>query len=307
VRVAVAEEKSHVAKEEIVGTVRATLRATIEAKISARIERMLARPGENVQAGQLLVQLDSREIQSRLDQALPVLHRNELELKRYKSLVEQNAAARSELDAVEARYQVAQAAVKEAQTQLTYSTIVAPFDGVITRKLADVGDHAAPGKGLSEIEDPRVLRVEADVPESLIQNLELGMKLLVNRSEAQTAAIEAAVSEIAPAADVATRTFLVKADLPTNTFLRAGQFARISIPRGERRMLMLPVSAVVQRGQMELAFVVSNGIAHLRLIKTGSRLGSHIEVVSGIANAETVVVDPSPGSLRDGQSVEVKL
>lgn len=304
VRVAMAESRPALATEEVVGTVRSKLRASIEAKVTARIEQMLVAPGDTVRAGALLVQLDQREIQSRLDQAIPVLRNAEIELKRFKSLLEQRAVSQQELDAIEARLRVAQATVTEAETMLGYTKITAPFAGVITRKLADVGDLAVPGRALLEIEDPRALRVEADIPESLIDRLQLGAKLRVSVGSA-TQPVDAVVSEIAPAADSATRTFLVKLDLPEQTGLRAGRFARLAVPLGESHALRIPISAVIQRGQMELAFVADGDRARLRLVKTGKRLGNEVEVVSGIAAGDRVIFEGTE-QLHDGQAIQVK-
>ncbi|HEU0011459.1 MAG TPA: efflux RND transporter periplasmic adaptor subunit, partial [Verrucomicrobiae bacterium] len=117
--------------------------------------------------------------------------------------------------------------------------------------------------------------------------------------------IAGVVSEIAPVADPASRTFNVKLDLPANAGLRAGQFARVTIPVGETRALRLPLSAVVQRGQMELVFVAENRHAQLRLVKTGKRIGNAVELVSGVTVGEQVVVEGA-SRLRDGQPIEAK-
>lgn len=302
VRVQSVQAKPVRAFEEVMGTVRSKLRASVEAKVTARIETMLVVPGQTVNAGDLLVQLDTREIQAKRDQALPVLRNSELELKRFRSLVEQSAVSQSEFDASDARFRVAQAAVSEAETMLGYTKITAPFAGVITRKLADVGDLASPGRALLEVEDPRVLRVEADVPESLIDGIKMSEQLRVTIG-AQS--LNAAVSEIAPAADAATRTFLVKLDLPEQTGLRAGRFARLAIPLSERMALRVPATAVSRRGQMELAFVADGAKARLRLVKTGKQAGDEVEIVSGLAAGDRIVVEGA-SDLRDGQTVEVK-
>ena len=304
VRVAPIEAKASLATEEVVGTVRSKLRSSIEAKVTARIEKMLVAAGQTVTEGDLLVQLDTREIQSRLDQALPVLRNAETEMKRFKSLVEQNAVSRSEFDAIESRFRVAQAAVTEAETMLAYTKITAPFTGVITRKLADVGDLALPGRALLEIEDPRVLRLEADVPESLIDRVQLGAKLPIGLAAANQT-LDGVVSELAPAAESSTRTFLVKLDLPQQAGLRAGQFARVAIPIGESKALRLPAGAVIQRGQMELVFVADDGKARLRIVKSGRRVGDELEIVSGLAAGDRVIIEGA-GQLRDGQPIEVK-
>ena len=117
----------------------------------------------------------------------------------------------------------------EAKTMLDYTLIVAPFDGVITRKLADVGDLAAPGKPLLQMENPDTLRLESDVPEALIDNVKLGDKLAV-RIAGVASEIEGTVAEISPAADPNSRTYLVKLDLPGATGLRSGQSAASPFP-----------------------------------------------------------------------------
>ena len=304
VRVTKVEERTRIASEEIVGTVRAKLRASIEAKVSGRIEQMQVNAGQTVKAGELLAQLDAREIQARREQAAASQTQTERDLQRFATLLQQKTVTQQEYDAVEARQRIAKAALAEAETMLGYTRVVAPFDGVITRKLADVGDLASPGRALLELEDPRLLRIEADVPESFLGKIAMGdkMPLLL---PASTNRVEGVVSEISPAVDAASRTFRVKLDLPPASGLQAGQFGRVLVPAGQTSALRVPASAVVLRGQMELAFVVTDGHAHLRIVKTGKRLGDEIEVVSGLAAGETIVSGGAV-ALRDGQPVEVK-
>ena len=302
VRVQTVEAKQHVAVEEVVGTVNPKLRAVIEAKVSGRIEKMLVTPGQHVKAGEPLAQLDEREIQAKLDQATAVREQTETDLKRYTDLIAKRAATQQEFEAVQSRARVARATVVETETMLGYAKIVAPFDGVITRKLADVGDLASPGKALLEMEDPNALRFEAGVPEAIIGRIEIGAKLGVRVGSQQ---IEGTVSEIAPSADPASRTSLVKLDLPPTTGIRAGQFGRVSVPVSETAVLRMPASALLQRGQMELVFVRNDKQARLRIVKTGKRIGDEIEVVSGLNGGEQVVTEGA-AALTDGQPIEVR-
>lgn len=304
VRVQTVERKSRLATEDVVGTVRPKLSAAIEAKVSGRIEQMLVVPGQTVTNGQLLVQLDAHEIQSRLDQATAARQQAESDFKRATDLMQQKILSQSEFDSTQSKFRMATAAEAEAKTMLGYTTIVAPFAGVITRKLADVGDLATPGKPLLQMENPATLRLEADVPEALVGNVKLGDKLAV-RIAMVTNTIEGAVAEISPAADPNSRTYLVKLDLPGATGLRSGQFGRVAVPVGEMGAIRVPTSAVIQRGQMELVFVVTNGHAQLRLVKTGARVGDEIELVSGLDSGEQIVTDGTT-ALTDGQPVAIK-
>lgn len=304
VRAQIVESKSRVATEEVVGTVRAKLRSVIEAKVSGKIEQLLVVPGQQVKAGELLATIDAREVQARYDQAVALRQQAEADLKRLASLFEQKILSQAEYDNAQARARVAVATVTEAETMLSYTKVAAPFAGVITRKHADVGDLATPGKPLLEMEDSTALRLEADVPEAVVGKLKLNDRLPV-RISALEKELEGVVSEIAPAADPNSRTFLVKLDLPATAGLRAGQFGRVAMPVGETSALRVPASALIQRGQMEFVFVVVDGKAQMRIVKTGKRIGNEVELVSGVSAGEKIVVDGA-GSLVDGQPVEAK-
>ena len=181
VSVSVAPVESHgiTATEEVVGTVRSRLRSAIEAKLTGRIEALLVVPGQSVRQGETLVTLDAREAKARLDSALAVREQAALDFERISKLVKDGAATVSDRDGVQARQRVSVAAVVEAETMLAHSRVIAPFDGVITRKFADMGDLATPGRPLVEIEDPSKLRFEADIPEAILDRLQLGARLSV--------------------------------------------------------------------------------------------------------------------------------
>ena len=265
VRVQVVESLKRTATEEVVGTVRPKLSASLSAKVSGTIGQMLATPGQSVKAGQLLVEIDAREVQARLDQAQAVREQTGKDIERFKKLLAQNAVTQQEFDGVQSRFRVAEATVKEAEAMLGYTKVMAPFDGIVTVKRADVGDLAAPGKPLLELEDPTALRLEADVPEALLDRIKLNNKLGV-RVPSASLSLEATVSEISPAADPVSRTSRVKLDLPAVQGLRSGQFGRVAVPVAEVIALRVPASAVVVRGQMEIGFVVVNHHAQLRLV-----------------------------------------
>jgi RND family efflux transporter MFP subunit len=294
VRVARIEAKTYTATEEVVGTVRAKLRASLEARISGRILEMPVVAGQAVKEGDLIASLDAREVQARLDQAKAVRDQAERDRSRYEALLKEKTISQAESDA----------SVKEAEAMMGYAKVTAPFPGVISRKLVDVGDLTPPGRALVELEDPKALRLETDVPEALIDRIQLGAKMKVKISSLQ-GDLEAVVSEAAPAADPNSRTFRVKLDLPTVPGVRLGQFGRVVVPVGETTTPRVPVSALVQRGQMEMVFVVADQKAQMRLVKSGKRIGNEIELVSGVIPGEPVVIEGA-ATLLDGQPVQLK-
>lgn len=304
VQTVVVANEARPSTEEVVGTVRAKLHAAIEAKVSARIEALLVAPGQNVKAGELLAQLDAREIQAKLDQALALREQATRDLARGRELLDKKITTQAEFDGVQARARVADGVARETETMLGYTKVVAPFDGIVTRKLADVGDLATPGKPIIEMEDPGALRFEADVPEALIGYIKLGAKLPVQGS-AGAAPIEGTVVEVAPVADAASRTFLVKLDLPATEGARSGQFGRVWVPTGENKSIRVPASAVETRGQMECVFVVVDQHAQLRIVRSGKKTDGQVEILAGLNPGERVVSDNAE-SLRDGQPVTVK-
>lgn len=292
------EWRPHAASEDVVGTARSKLRALVEAKVSGRIVEYNAVPGARVKKGDLLARLDVQEIQAKVDQVRATLDQAQRDFDRQARLIESNATARQDYEAAEARVKVATAALSEAETMLGYARVTAPFDGVVARKLADMGDLAMPGKPLVEVEDPSALRFEADLPETLLSHVKQGDKLSVQL----TKPVEGTVSEISPVADPASRTFLVKLDLPPTEGIRTGQFGRVSVPLGEVKRLFVPRTAVLKRGQMEMTFIVEDGRAVMRLVKTGRAYDDQIEILSGLEGDETVIVSDST-KLHDGQSV----
>jgi RND family efflux transporter MFP subunit len=304
VRVQTVQTLKRTATEEVVGTVRPKLSAAVSSKVSGLVQQMLVAPGQSVKKGDSLVQIDAREVQARLDQAQAIREQASRELERFTTLLKQNAVTQQEFDAAQSRFRVADASVSEAQTILSHTRILAPFDGIVTAKRADVGDLATPGKPLLDLEDPAMLRLEADVPEALIDNIKLDEKLSVSIPNVSTA-LQGKVAEMPPTADPASRTFRVKLDLPATSGLRSGLFGRVEVPVAEVIAIRVPTAAVVVRGQMELAFVVVNQHAQLRLVKTGKHLGQEVEMVSGLSPGEAVVIEGA-GPLLDGQPVEVK-
>lgn len=289
--------------EEAVGTVRARLRASVEAKVAGRIQELLVSPGQLVHKGDPVAVLDGREIRARLDSAQAVLEQATKDYNRTAKLNLDGAATAAEVDAVRARQRVAAAGVAEAEAMLEHTRVIAPFEGVITRKLADVGDLATPGRPLVEIEDPTQLRFEADLPEALVDGIKLGSTLSIRLSSSPEL-LKGVVSEIAPMAESASRTYLVKLSLPQSTSIRAGQFGRVGVPIGEIRVPHLPAATLVQRGQLEFVFVIDSGKAQLRLVRSGKRFDDQIEIISGLIPGEKVAADKL-AELRDGQPVEL--
>jgi len=289
-------------EEEVVGNVEAAQRAVLSAKVTGVIDAIRVAPGARVERGAVLATIDAREIRARLDSAVAAQEQAQKDFARIERLLQSGSSTRQEFDAVNTRLRTADAGLVEARTMLQYTEIAAPFDGVVTRKLVEVGDLATPGKPLLEMENSSLLRFECEIPEALVDRVTMGSELPV-RVDAAGAELVGKVSEIAPSASAGSRTFLVKLDLPAAEKLRAGQFGRVRVPVRERPALLVAEGAVVRRGQIESVFVVEDSTARLRLVKTGRKMNGQVEVLSGLAGGESVVVREAH-LLLDGAAVE---
>lgn len=301
VKVEAAREDPSTAAEDAPGTIRPILTAILAAKVSGTIVEINADPGRVVKRDELLARIDDREIRARLEGARATLEQASADFARYEKLHAQKVVTPQEFETARSRHRAAQAAADEASSLLAYSLVKAPFDGVVTRRFVQQGDLATPGKALVEVEDPAALRLEAQVPESLIGRIKIGDTITV-KVDAARAKVSAKVGEIAPASDPASRTTLVKMELPRNPALRSGMFGRARIPTDAAPSLAVPEGAVLHRGQLDFIFVVADGIAQLRIVRTGRIEGGRVEIVSGLDAGESVVVEGA-ASLADGQPV----
>lgn len=291
-------------EEEVVGAVEAAQRASLAAKVTGVVESIRVAPGSRVKQGEVLATLDAREIKARLDQAEAAQEQARRDFARVERLLNSGASTRADFDAANTRLRTAEAGLVEARTMMQYTSITAPFDGVVTRKLTEVGDLATPGRPLFEMENSSLLRFECEVPEALVDRLSLAAKLPV-RIDAAGADLTSTVSEIAPSASAGSRTFLVKLDLPPADRVRPGQFGRARVPVAERAAIRVPDDAVIARGQLDTVFVVRDGRAILRVVRTGGLADGMREVVGGLEPGEIVVTGGGP-LLEDGAAVEVQ-
>jgi len=189
-----------------------------------------------------------------------------------------------------ARMDSARAEIASTQVMRGYAKIAAPFDGIVTVKHTDVGGLAAPGAPLLTLEDNRRYWLEVSVPDSQIRGLGPRQSLQVS-IEAAAFSGAAAISEILPAADAATRTTLVRLDIPARGGLRSGLFGRAAIPLGRRQAIQVARQAIVERGQLQGVYVVGqDNIARFRLIRTGATRQDAVEVLSGLTSGEQIVL-----------------
>ena len=289
---------------EVTGQVMPIFQAVLSSRIQGTIDQLLVREGAPVVKGQTLIQLDNRDVQAELARAAAEVENAEAHLDRMKTLHAQDAVSKQEMENATRTYKVAEANHKAVLAQLSYTVVKAPFDGVITEKKVEAGELASPGQPLLKIENPRQLRLEATVAEGDLKSVSRGDKIPVIIDALDGHALAGIVGQILPAGDPQTHTFTVKVDLPPAPGLKTGMFGRLQLDKGTIRTILVPETAVVERGELTSVFAVgSDRIARLRWVKTGRRFDKQVELLSGVNVGESVLLDAARGV--DGATVKI--
>jgi RND family efflux transporter MFP subunit len=263
--------------------------------ITAKISTISVRAADEVKRGEILAELDSRELEARVGQArqavvaakarLALAEKDSERLQRiYRA--EPGAVSKSDLDRVQTSLRTARAQLlgaqrkeEEAKTALSYSTLAAPISGRIVERYADPGDTARQGQALLRMYDPETLRLEASVRESVASKLTRGQNLT------------ARVEEIVPSADPGSRSFLVKVGLRESSGLYPGMFGRLLIPIGQTQKIYIPLRAVTQVGQLHFVIVKTEQGDLRRYVRLGARPDAdRIQVISGLIAGEKILV-----------------
>jgi len=287
---------------EAVGTVRAEHVATVTARVVAAILQVHVSAGQRVAKGDVLVELDDRDLRARLEQAREAVRAAEAALaqaqsnfKRDKPLFDQRVISAYDFDITETALKTAQAnldrlrqAQHEAEVSLSYAVIRSPFDGVVVDRLSEAGELAAPGKPLLSMYEQDRLWLEASVPEQQLARVRVGQAYTV-RIDAYDRTMRGRVVEIVQSADPATRTVLARVRLEDPRGLLPGMFGRLLVPESPQQVLTIPANAVRRAGQLTTVDVIQNGRVERRTVQLGRAAGAEVEVLSGLAPGEKIV------------------
>jgi len=208
---------------------------------------------------------------------------------------------------VTAKITQAKAQEDGARAMLSYARVTAPFPGVVTGKMADVGSMAAPGVPILVLEDTRRYRIEASVPESYLGALKVGSRVRVILGVPPGEEIPGTISEVVPQVDPQSRTFTAKVDLPAGgQRYRTGMYGRVLFPAGKEDLLVVPQKAILRVGGYDALYTVTaDNVARLVMVTTGKAFGDEVEILSGIEPGTRVAISPLD-RLSDGVRVEVR-
>jgi RND family efflux transporter MFP subunit len=289
-------------------------------KLLGRISEVFVRDGDRVQEGQLLATLESRDLEAALAQARASVtmaeanlenaeaqHRRMIDLHVQKSVTDKNLEdATAGFRVARAGLELARANQAAAEVMISYAEVHTPVSGWVISKLIEIGDMSAPGAPMFVIEDLSRIKVTVTVPEAEVRTLEVGSSAEVF-IDVLGDKVSAKIDRVMPAGDRATRTFAVQLllDNPDGA-IKSGMFARVGFTHGNRNAIVVPETSIVRRGQLEGILVVgSESVAHLRWVKLGRRIGTDVEVLSGLNAGDRYLTSP-PGTVGDGAPVTAR-
>lgn len=288
------------AELEAAGIAEPMQRAVLSTKLMGTVTEVLVREGDRVAAGQVLVRLDAREIEAKRGQvtagvagAEAMYQDARTQAERIRGLYADSAATRAQLDAVEAGLARAEAGLAQARAAAReleavggYAAVRAPFAGVVTHRFVDPGAFAAPGAPLVEVQDASRLRLTATAAPDAVRGLRRGATIAARiEGERVPATVEGAV----PAGAGAVYTVNALVENRAGRWL-PGTAASLMVPLGERRAIVVPAGAIVREGDLTGVRVKVGEASDLRWVRLGRELGDRVEVLSGLAAGDQVMV-----------------
>ena len=287
------------------GTIEAVNQATVSAQTGGRITEILFDVNDVVPAGAVIIRLKGNEQRAGLKSAQAALTeataRNAEAATTYQRIAElfqrrvvsksQFDQATANRDAAAARLSAADAGLSSAREGVGYTEIRAPYAGVVTKRLVEVGESVSPGTPLMMGLSLKDLRVDTNVPQSIAMQVRRLKKAAVYVGNQR---IEATKITIFPEAATPSSTFRARLDLPPDTpDLAPGMYVKVGLVVGETDRLLVPVSSIIERSEVTGVYVVdSHDLVALRYVRPGHRFGDKVEVLAGLAAGERIALDP---------------
>ena len=310
-------EQSYPRQLQFTGTVEGSERIPLSTRIMGRVEEVRVSEGTSVSEGQLLARIGDRDLQAQRrqveaqqEEARAALRNARTQFARLDTLLQRGSATQQAYDNAQAQYERAQAQVEtlenrldEIDESLTYTTITAPASGTIVEQRTERGAMAAPGQPLLTLEVSSLLEVRTRVSEQHIGQVDVGDTVRVDIGAANQT-LTGRVTEVNPSGNPASRQFQVHVLLSDpSPSVKSGMYAQVFHEKGERSLLTIPVSSLVERGQLTGVYTIVDGDrALLRWIRTGVMHDDRVEVLSGLQPGERYVTHAAD-RLRDGHPI----
>jgi len=304
--------------ESAVGSLEGLIDPTIAAEVAARVIKVHVSPGQRVKKGQLIATLDSTEFNLQRNEAqaevarIEALLNNQTKIvERSQALVNKNFISQNAVDADIAQQNVlkeqltgAKARVASIRNLGSKTSIYAPTDGVVEKKVVDTGEFVKIGDPIVQVVSNRKLRAHIPFPERLSNQLKPGMKVRLTTPTSDKI-LETEIRELKLMISETNRSIDIITDINNESDWQPGASVTGTVILGKKaNAIMVPEQSVVLRPAGEVVYQIKNNIAHQALVKTGQRQNGMVEIVAGIQENDTIVVDGA-GFLTDQAKIKI--
>ena len=293
------------AERKLDGIIEAVNQGTVAAQTSGRVEAILYDVDDFVPAGAVIIRLRATEQRAGLLQAEAALREAtareaeaQTRYQRMADMYDRKVVPKATLDEVAAnreaavaRLAAARAALQSAREGVAYTEVRAPYAGVVTKRLVQVGETVSPGTPLMSGISLQYLRVTVDIPQSIVEQVRRIKKGAVY---VEGRRIEASRVTVFPEAAAPSSTFRARLELPENaTDLYPGMFVKVGFVTGEVDRMLVPARSLVERSEVTAVYVIgAGGRTTMRQVRVGDRFDDRVEILSGLAAGERVALDP---------------
>ncbi len=288
------------------GTLKARRLLRVFTQEEGRITALPFFEGDRVRKGDVVLRLDEALLKTQLDKAVASRQQADIDLKRLQGLTGRQLVSEDEIARARTAVEIARAEEAALQTRLGYAVERAPFDAVVSARLAEPGDVVARHTHVLTLTDPTSLVTEVPVSELVTPYLKVGDPAEVRIDALGAAALPGRILRIHPALEARQRRGLVEVALdPVPPGAQAGQFARVTLRVDEGERLLVPFAALQRERDRELVYRVGADDRVTRVsVRSGTRHGNAVEVLEGLSPGDAVVTRGFLG-LRDGLKVQV--
>jgi membrane fusion protein (multidrug efflux system) len=288
---------------EALGTANANEAVSITAKVSNLITAIHFEEGQQVRRGQVLVELDGAQAKADLAAARAELSDSRSQFRRAEELRATQALSQSELERLEAMLLGNEARVQAAEARVADTVIRAPFDGRVGLRRVSVGSLISPGTVITTLDDTRTIKLDFSVPENFISVLREGMSIVAGSAAWPQRQFNGEVASIDSRVDPVTRSVIVRALVPNpEDMLKPGMFLTLKLRQPRDEVVMISEEALVPEEGRQFVFVVEEATAHRREVQLGRRKPGEVEILSGLAAGERIVVEGTQ-RISDGARV----
>lgn len=289
------------------GALEANQEVTITPKVAGRVAKIHVKMGDFVEANQVLVQLEQNDYEIGLTSAEAAYKLSKENFERAKKLFAEKIISPQEFEGAQTDFQIREASFKQAKSQLEDTKIRAPFGGQIGFSNATLGGMVSPGTPLLSVVDLSTVFVTVNLSDSYISQTKAGQTAQITLSSFPDQTFNGKVAQIAPAADKVSKTFPVKIALDNSSHrFKAGMLAEARLSFNQRHdILKIPAEAIVDEVGTKAVYVVEKDTARRRLVTPGVTDGKMVEIVSGLAEKEFIVI-LGQNNLEEGSKVVVK-